>query len=299
MKNTAIIGTWAMSLDAVRESAGRLSQGTTAADAVESAIRSVEDNPAFSSVGFGGLPALDGQVYLDAGWMDGDSLRCGAVLSVRNLRNPVSFARSLCGRETDWMLCGPGAEAEAAKAGFPTLDMRTPESLRRWEEELKKRAAAGDQVYRGHDTVCVLALDTSGSMIAGTSTSGLFLKVPGRVGDTPVAGSGYYCDSTVGAAAATGLGEDIMRGCLSYEIVSRMRRGATPMEACEETIALFARRKLGLGETRGSFSVIALDRDGRFGAATTEEDFPYAAGCNETPRLLHATWQTLAPRMDR
>lgn len=115
-------------------------------------------------------------------------------------------------------------------------------------------------------------------MVAGTSTSGLFMKDPGRVGDSPVIGSGFYCDARFGAAAATGLGEDIMRGCLSYEIVSLMRRGASPLDACREALTFLSARKIELGEDAGSISVIAMNAQGETGAATTLEVFPYAAG---------------------
>ena len=98
------------------------------------------------------------------------------------------------------------------------------------------------------------------------------------VGDSPIIGSGFYCDARYGAAAATGLGEDIMRGCLSYEIVSLMRRGANPLEACQEALRFLTARKVEMGEDAGSISLIALNPKGETGAATTLEVFPYAVG---------------------
>ena len=138
---------------------------------------------------------------------------------------------------------------------------------------------------QGHDTVCVLAVDGDGRMCAGTSTSGLFMKAPGRVGDSPLIGSGFYCDARYGAAAATGLGEDIMRGCLSYEAVSLMRRGAAPMDACRETLRGLTARKEALGEDKGSISLIALSPDGRYGAATTLDLFPFSVGTPDAVTL--------------
>ena len=132
--------------------------------------------------------------------------------------------------------------------------------------------------YNEHDTVCVLALDECGSMVAGTSTSGLFMKQPGRVGDSPIIGSGFYCDARYGAAAATGLGEDIMRGCLSYEIVSLMRSGLSAQKACEQAVKTLSERKIQLGEDAGSISVIALSPNGETGAATTLPVFPFVCG---------------------
>lgn len=273
---SAIIGTWKMSLSGTARAAALLCGGGSAGDAVELAVTAVEDDPAFTSVGYGGLPDRDGHVMTDAAFMDGATLRIGGIMSAESVRNPIRLARLLCGRETDCLLAGKGAEQAAKEFGLPMRDMRTEASMRRWREACADRERSRD-AYAGHDTVCVLALDDRGHMAAGTSTSGLFMKAPGRVGDSPLAGSGFYCDERFGAAAATGLGEDIMRGCLSYEAVSLMRRGADPTAACREALALLVSRKLALGEDCGSMSLIALAPDGRFGAATTLPVFPFAA----------------------
>lgn len=285
----AMIGTWKMCHDGVSAGCALLRDGAEAADAVEKAITMVEDDPAYTSVGYGGLPALDGHVLLDAGWMDGATLRYGGVMAVENLRNPVRAARMLCGRETNCLLAGRGAEQFAVSAGLPLRDMRTDAAMARWQDAVQT-FRPGDPLtaYRGHDTVCVLALDQAGRMIAGTSTSGLFMKEPGRVGDSPIVGSGFYCDGRYGAAAATGLGEDVMRGCLSYEVVSLMRRGASAQEACEEALRGLSSRKLSLGEDAGSISLIALSPSGDFGASTTLRVFPFVTADPRGVRLLAA-----------
>lgn len=282
----AMIGTWQMSLEGMRDGWAVLENGGSAGDAVQTAIMRVEDEPAYTSVGFGGLPARDGHVYLDAAWMDGRSLRMGGVMSAENIRNPIRAARALCGRETSCLLAGRGAEQFAISQGLPMRDMRTEASLGQWREELQKEAHQMD-AYKEHDTVCVIALDDTGSLIVGTSTSGLFMKEPGRVGDSPIIGSGFYADARYGAAAATGLGEDIMRGCLSYEIVSLMKRGLSPREACEEALRGLVERKLALGEDEGSISLIAMNPRGEYGAATTLRIFPFVAG-NDSEVRLHA-----------
>lgn len=274
----AIIGTWKMSFAGVSEALDMMKKGVSAGGAAVHAVKTVEDNPAFHSVGFGGLPGRDGRVTLDAAFMDGRSLRMGGVMSVENIQNPILAAYRLCGRPTNCLLASRGAEEFAVREGLPLRDMRTPDSMRQWAETISKRSDKPLDAYRGHDTVCVLALDDSGNMAAGTSTSGLFMKEPGRVGDTPLVGSGFYCDARFGAAAATGVGEDIMRGCLSYEIVARMRRGELPREACQNALDELVRRKLELGEDAGNISLIALAPDGTFGAATTLPVFPFSAG---------------------
>lgn len=285
----AIIGTWKMSLQGLTEARDMLACGRNAADAVERAIMCVEDNPAYVSVGYGALPARDGRVLLDAGWMDGQTLRVGGVMAAENLRNPIRAARLLCGRETNCLLAGRGAEQFALNAGLPLRDMRTQSSQARWREAMQSLADEEPlTAYRGHDTVCVIGLDAQGRMVAGTSTSGLFLKEPGRVGDSPLVGSGFYCDARYGGAAATGLGEDIMRGCLSYEAVSLMRRGASAQEACEEALRGLTDTHRRLGEEAGSVSLIALSAQGGFGAATTLPLFPFAVGSAQGTYLCAA-----------
>ncbi len=280
----ALIGTWRMCLEGAREGFSVLQAGGSAGDAVERAVIRVEDCPEISSVGYGGLPDRSGRVLLDAAYMDGCTLRVGGIMSAENIRNPISLARKLCGRNTDCVLAGWGAEQAAVSLGLPLRDMRTEASMRKWREAVAAQSP-GTPAGQGHDTVCVLALDERGGMVAGASTSGLVMKEPGRVGDSPLIGSGFYCDARYGAAAATGLGEDIMRGCLSYETVSLMRRGASPSEACREALAGLAERKRSLGEDRGSISLIALDPRGNYGAATTLPVFPFAAGHGEAVSL--------------
>ncbi len=284
----SIISTWLMSYNGLSEAFQMLEGGGAAGDAVTHAIMRVEDNPEYTSVGYCGLPGRDGRVTLDAGYMDGKTLRFGAIMSAEGIQNPIRAARLLCGRETNCLLAGRGAEEFAAAAGLPMRDMLTESSRRRWREALEKDGEPL-KAYRGHDTVCVLALDDSGNMVAGTSTSGLFMKAPGRVGDSPIIGSGFYCDARFGAAAATGLGEDIMRGCLSYEIVSLMRGGASPQEACSKAVDYLSGHKIKLGEDAGSISVIALAPDGTFGASTSLPIFPFAAArAGENPALYSA-----------
>ena len=276
----AVIGTWKMSFSGVSQAYEQLVKGGNAGDAVQHAIMCVEDEPSYTSVGYGGLPDHDGHVMTDAAYMDGNTLRFGAVMSAENIRNPIRAARALCGRETNCLLAGRGAEQFAVENSLPMRDMRTAESVKQWREALQQENRKID-AYNEHDTVCVLALDENGALIAGTSTSGLFMKQPGRVGDSPIIGSGFYADVRYGAAAATGLGEDIMRGCLSYEIVSRMRAGVSPQKACETAVKELSERKMQLGEDAGSISVIALSPSGEYGAATTLPVFPFVAGNNQ------------------
>ena len=273
----AIIGTWKMSYQSVAGAFRLLEGGTPARQAIDYAITKVEDDPAYVSVGRGGLPDREGRVMLDAAYMDGGTLHFGGVMSAEGIQNPIRAAMLLSQRRKNCLLAGRGAEQFALSAGLPLRDMLTDNARARWREALLA-ADAPIEPYRGHDTVCVVALDESGGMGVGTSTSGLFMKEPGRVGDSPIVGSGFYCDARFGGAAATGLGEDIMRGCLSYDVVSLMRRGASPQEACDAALHNHRARMRAFNEKDGGISLIALAPDGRFGASTTIDLFPFSVG---------------------
>ena len=170
------------------------------------------------------------------------------------------------------MLVSKGAEQYALSHGFEQKAMLTPKAQQLYQqrvEELKKDLNA----YRGHDTVGMLALDEDGSMGAATSTSGLFMKKRGRVGDSPLIGAGLYADSEVGAATATGLGEDLMKGCISYEIVSLMKQGFHPQKACEKAVFELEEKLKRRHGSCSDLSVIALNRNGEWGCATNIENF--------------------------
>ena len=140
--------------------------------------------------------------------------------------------------------------------------------------------------YAGHDTVGMVCLDSHGKMTSATSTSGLFMKKAGRVGDSPISGSGFYVDSKVGGASATGLGEDVMKGCVAYEIVRLMKEGMHPQAACEKAVNDF---DLELKQRRGKagdMSLVAMNNKGEWGVATNIEGFSFAvATANEKPTV--------------
>lgn len=283
MTMNAMISTWRMSYEGLKNGMALLQAGGSAGDAVVRTVMCVENEPGYTSVGYGGLPDKTGRVTMDAAYMDGTSLRLGAVMAVESVQNPILAARALCGREMNCVLAGRGAEQFAIAQGLSMRNMLTENAKQKWLESLDQQKIAAP--YAGHDTVCVIGLDDAGGMVVGTSTSGLFMKEQGRVGDSPISGSGFYCDARFGAAAATGLGEDVMRGCLSYEVVSLMRRGLPAQTACEEALRDFVQRKHELGEDDGSISLIAMSPDGQPGAVTTLPVFPFAWGHGEKSAL--------------
>lgn len=274
MNNWAVISTWSMSYDGLVKAAELLRKDASAGDAVENLIKEVESYPLYKSVGYGGLPNEDGVVQMDAAFMDGDTLAQGSVAAIENVKHAVSVARKLSLNKTNSFLVGEGATKYAMQNGFEMTNMLTQRAKTIWQNKVKEQHRSGLHPYDGHDTVGALTLDQNNSLAAATSTSGLFMKKNGRIGDSPLSGSGFYADSHIGAAAATGLGEDIMKGCLSYEIVRKMAEGKSPQEACDTTVYPFCKDlKKRYGKV-GEISLIALNKKGEWGVATNVE-FPF------------------------
>ncbi len=316
-----IIATWRMAREGAELAAEKLAARGTAADAIEAAVREVEDFPYYKSVGYGGLPNEEMEVELDAAFMDGDTLEFGAVGAIKNVANPVSVARALCGGDANNLLVGAGAEAFADKVGFERKNMLTDRAKtlyarrvaeeglpafgidrRLAEPEAEEENARGavapvpragiDQEGtnpRGHDTVGMVCLDEAGSMTAATSTSGLFMKRPGRVGDSSIPGAGFYVDSEVGGAASTGLGEDVMKGCVAFEIVRLMGEGLHPQEACERAVCSLSKKLLCRRGHVGDISFVAMDCDGRWGAATNIEGFSFVVATPKDGACVYLT----------
>ncbi len=275
IKDCRMISTWKMSYEGMRQAVDLLANGEPISNAIITVVKSVEDNPSYVSVGYGGLPNIEGEVELDAAYMDGDTLGFGGIISVRDIKNPIEVAYSLSKYKRNSLLAGEGANKYARSNGFEFRNMLTESTKKRFDAADKNVDTELLEAYGGHDTVCVIGQDVRGSMACGVSTSGLFLKRPGRVGDSPCIGSGVYADSEVGCAAATGVGEDIMKGCLSYGIVEKMRQGMDVQRACEVVLDEHLKRFERCGHKAGSISVIAMDHYGNAGSATNKMAFPF------------------------
>ena len=270
MKPT-VLATWPFSRKAVSYGGAVLSRGGSSADAVIATIASIEDDSSIDSVGCGGLPNMNGEVQCDASMMLGQTLRIGAVMGLEGYKNPIKVAHALLASNRNNVLCGRGAADFAEQARFEKADLLTEDAKKRWEAAI----AAGINKPVGHDTVGCLAIDAEGHLTAGVSTSGLGFKHRGRVGDSPIVGSGFYADDEVGAAAATGIGEDIMKGVICYTAVEYLRSGLTPQAAAEKALRRLNDRLNRAGEPCGHFALIVLSRDALFGGACSF-DFEYS-----------------------
>ena len=284
-----IIAPWRMAAEGVGKAAEILKNGGDAGDAIETAVKEVEDFPYYKSVGYGGLPNEEMEVELDAAYMDGDTLDIGAVAAIRDFANPVSIARRLSKEKVNNLLVGEGAEKFAHKEGFERKNMLTDRAKIHYRNRVKEITAQEIKPYAGHDTVGMVCLDEKGKMTSATSTSGLFMKKKGRVGDSPISGSGFYVDSKVGGASATGLGEDVMKGCVSYEIVRLMRDGLHPQEACEKAVAMFDRELKERRGQAGDMSLIAMNNKGEWGVATNIEGFSFAVATENQEPIVYLT----------
>lgn len=274
-----VVSTWPFGRPANEAALAVVRAGGSGLDAVEQGIRVTESDPNNASVGLAGIPNADGVVQLDACIMSGPGHRAGSVAAVSGYRHPVSIARRVMETTRHVMLVGEGAEAFAAREGFergPKVSPGQKAAWRRWKADQAARARNAAQ-HPNHDTIALILLLPDGNLFGGCSTSGWGYKIPGRVGDSPILGSGLYVDNEVGAAGATGVGENVMRFCGSFQVVELMRQGLHPQEACLETIRRIARKSSPGSDLAINF--IALDRAGRFGAAGTGRGFEYAVAC--------------------
>ena len=294
MPDPVVIATWPFGRTAVEIAWDRLKNGEPALDAAVAGAQAVEDDPKVDSVGFGGIANAIGTVSLDACVMDGHTLACGAVAGLENIRHAAAVARRVMEKTPHILLVGEGARWFAMQQGFPLETLNTPESVAAWQKRkprverhappLVPPGTAGD-----HDTVTVLALDGKGRLGGVCTTSGLAHKLPGRVGDSPLIGSGLYVDDTSGAAGATGVGEDIIRIAGSFFIAEQLRAGKTPQEACEIAVKRVNATAVRRGVHPGGVAFLALDPKGQVGAAcTVPAKFTYAVARAGKIELLTA-----------
>ena len=286
-----IIATWRMAVEGIGKASEMLKAQGDAGDAIETAIKEVEDFPYYKSVGYGGLPNEEMEVELDAAYMDGNTLDIGAVGAVKDFANPISIARRLSEEPVNNFLVGEGAEKFAHRRGFERKNMLTDRAKIHYRNRVKEVQEQEIKPYSGHDTVGMVCLDEHGKMTAATSTSGLFMKKKGRVGDSPISGSGFYVDSMVGGATATGLGEDVMKGCVSYEIVRLMKEGMHPQEACDTAVQMFDETLRKRRGKAGDMSLVAMNNKGEWGVATNIEGFSFAVATADQEPIVYLTKQ--------
>ena len=265
------ISTW-KTTEANQKAGQMLDKGEHALDAAVAGVAIEEENPKNTTVGYGGAPDRTGKVTLDACVMNhlGD---CGSVVAVENIVNVARLAKDVMEKTPHVMLSGKGAEEFAISQGYKKTDLLTDKSKKEWEEWLK------DQDYRpiinieNHDTIGMLCIDKNNNLSGACTTSGLAYKMKGRVGDSPIIGSGLFIDNKIGGAVATGLGEEVVKTVGSFLVVELMRQGLSPQEACEKAV----KRIVSNNSQENKFQVayIAMNKKGEVGSYSIEPGFTY------------------------
>lgn len=248
-----------------------MDKGGTAIDAVESAIWALEETDLFTA-GRGACENLDGDIEVDAMIMDGNRLDSGAVMAVRDIIHPISLARYVLERTPVMQVVGAGATK--------LYDNMIAEGYR---EESEPRRTKNIPIAHENDTVGCVAVDINGHIASGSSTSGWPGKLPGRIGDSPIIGSGVYANELVGASC-TGKGEQILRIVMGRMAVAYVESGSTVQDACDQSVRVLRDRTLGEG------GLIMVDHEGNLGFAYDTPNMPTAVAQNGK-----VTYSSMAP----
>src|SRR5690606_34770660 len=300
-----VISTWDFGIAANQAAWNILATGGRALDAVEQGVWVPEADPKNQSVGYGGLPDRDGFVTLDACIMD-EFGNCGSVAALEHIKHPISVARKVMEKTPHVMLVGDGALQFALENGFQKENLLTPESEKAWKEWLKKAEYKPvinieTQSYEGkpsafnplhlpgnvynHDTIGMVAMDAAGNLSGACTTSGMAYKLHGRVGDSPIIGAGLYVDNEVGAATATGVGEEVIRVVGSFLVVELMRQGYSPEAACKEAVMRIVHKKPAKAKEI-QIGFLALNKKGEHGAFCLQPGFSYAVKNADTEKIV-------------
>jgi N4-(beta-N-acetylglucosaminyl)-L-asparaginase len=281
-------------LRAVEKAYAVVAAGGDPVDAVVSGVNIVEDDPNDVTVGYGGIPNEEGVVQLDASVMDGRTMKCGAVGALEGIKNPSKVARLVMEQTNRVFLVGPGALRFALAHGFKQEDLLTERSRKIWLYWREKLSTSDDWIERGDEeqndpdikwyiekygvedfrpqgTINCGIVTADGVLAGCTTTSGLFFKIPGRLGDSPVIGAGLYVDGEVGACGSTGWGEGNLRACGSHTVIEYLRQGKTPEQAAlatlERIVAMAKDQRGKNGKPKFNLNFYVVNKKGEYAGA--------------------------------
>lgn len=270
--------------EVLEKASDTLAKGGSSLDAVEVAIRIMEDSPLFNA-GKGAVFNDEGKNELDASIMDGKTMKAGAVGGVATIKNPITAARKVMEKSKHVMLIGKGAEKFAKDQGLEIVDPSYFFDQKRWDQYLKNKGKSENKtsdVDTIHGTVGVVALDKYGNLAAGTSTGGLSNKKYGRVGDSPIIGAGTYANNNTCAVSCTGTGEYFIRNVVAYDMSALMEYKSYTVQQAAEYIINEKLKSQG-----GDGGLIALDKNENFTMTfNTEGMFRGYASSNGEPKVL-------------
>ena len=290
-----VLSTWAPNIKANKAAWEILSKGGSALDAVEAGVMIPEADPTDNSVGYGGLPDRDGKVTLDACIMNHLG-QCGSVMCLEHIMHPIQVARLVMEETPHVQLVGDGALKFALSKGFKKQNLLTPASEKAWKEWLKtsnydpnrsvreleekiKKEKQNNEPWPvallNHDTIGMVALDANGNLSGACTTSGMAFKMRGRVGDSPIIGAGLFVDNEVGAATATGVGEEMVKVCGAHTVVEMMRNGASPEDACKEAVRRIIKNN-GAKAKDLQVGFLAINKNGEYGGYSMMKNFTMA-----------------------
>jgi len=286
-----VLSTWNFGVQANGAAWEILKNNGRALDAVEAGVKVPEADPKERSVGYGGRPDRDGKVTLDACIMDEFS-NIGSVAALEHIKHPISVARAVMEKTPHVMLVGDGALQFALSQGFKKENLLVEASEKEWKEWLKTSQYKPIANIENHDTIGMIALDANGNLSGACTTSGMAFKMHGRVGDSPIIGAGLYVDNEIGAATATGHGEEVIRIAGCHLVVELMRQGKSPQQACEEAVSRIVKltnnRNKNLKDIQVGF--IALNKQGNYGAYCVQGGFNYAVHDNSGNKLIDSDY---------
>ena len=303
IRKPIVISTWDAGIEANKAAWKVLSNGGAALDAVEQGVM-VTESSQNCCVGLGANPDRDGFVTLDASIMD-HQFNCGSVAFLERIKHPISVARRVMEKTPHVMLVGEGAQQFAVAEGFDLASEKLSDDAKKaYENWLKKseykpiiniertknsKAFAPSKLENGewnHDTIGMIALDAHGNLSGSCTTSGQGFKMRGRVGDSPIIGAGLFVDNEVGAATATGQGEDVIRICGSHLVVEFMRQGLHPEAACKKAVERIIKAKGIVKSKEIQVGFIAINKQGEYGGYCIQRGFNFAVCYGDNTNFL-------------
>jgi len=289
-----VISTWDAGINANKGAWEILKKNGRALDAVEAGVMVTESEKDNCCVGLSAYPDRDGHVTLDASIMD-ELGNAGSVCFLERIKHPVSVARKVMEKTPHVMLVGNGAQQFALEEGFTLepdiLSDGAKKAYKEWLQKSEYKPVINIENTKGqnsfmpahlsngalnHDTIGMVAIDAQGNLSGSCTTSGMAFKMRGRVGDSPIIGAGLYVDNEVGAAVATGVGEEVIKICGTHMVVEAMRHGAAPEEACKLAVEKIIKRNTAEKIKNIQVAFIAIDKQANYGAYAVQKGFSYA-----------------------